>query len=237
MDQPVTDDAVTDRAAAERVDEQEWLFDAGDALLTDGRLAAIADPARPDRLAWNAFRTLGLWNTEAWAPRLLEIAVGEGGRLSDLEWDGGEVVPWAADVAGADRPGAYLCAVALAGPAAYVVAACTLDPAVPVEHLRAAAMAALDGSLDHGREAGLVVVAPPGSDDLPARLEEATAVELHDGRTARDLLEGAMGWLPWPELGTLAADMVEENDPDSELTEVVHRLITDLQARFPAEEI
>ena len=222
MDQPVT----------ERVDEQEWLIDADDPVLTDDRLAAVADPQRPDRLAWNTFRTLGLWNTEAWAPRLLEIACGEESRLAVAEWDGGDVVPWAADL-----PGAELCDVALAGPAAYVVLACTLDAGVSLEQLRAAAMAALDGSLAHGREAGLVVVAPPGSYDLRERLEQATDVALHEGKTAFELLDGALGWISWPELGTLAADLVEENDPDTELNEPVHRLITDLQQRFPAEEI
>jgi len=221
-----------DQPATERVDPQEWLIDAHDPVLTDGRMAAVADPARPDRLAWNTFRTLGLWNTEAWAPRLLELACGEGSRLVVAEWDGGDVVPWAADL-----PGDELCDVALAGPAAYVVLACTLDAGVSTEHLRAAAMAALDGSLDGGREAGLVVVAPPDSYDLRARLEQATDIELHEGKSAFELLDGALGWISWPELGSLAADLVEENDPDTELNEPVRRLITELQQRFPAEGI
>lgn len=227
MDQPVIDPP-----GPERADPQEWLIDAGDPVLTDGRMEAVADPARPDRLAWNTFRTLGLWNTEAWAPRLLEIACGEESRLAIVEWDGGEVLPWAADL-----PGDELCAVALVGPAAYVVLACTFDAGVSLEQLRAAAMAALDGSLVEGREAGLVVVAPPDSYDLRERLERATDVELHEGKSAFELLDGALGWISWPELGTLAADLVEENSSDNELNEAVHRLITDIQARFPAEEI
>ncbi|MFP5317653.1 MAG: hypothetical protein ACLGI2_05090 [Acidimicrobiia bacterium] len=227
MDQPVTD-----LPGPERADRQEWLMDADDPALTDGRMAAVADPARPDRLAWNALRTLALWNTEAWAPRLLEIACGEGSRLAVVEWDGGAVVPWATDL-----PGDDMCDVALVGPAAYVVLACTFDAGVSLEQLRAAAMAALDGSLHEGREAGLVVVAPPDSYDLRERLEQATDVELHEGRTAFELLDGALGWISWPELGALAADLVEETRSDNELNETVHRLITDIQARFPAEEI
>ena len=227
MDQPATE-----TSGVERVDEQEWLIDADDPLLTDGRLTQVADTSRPDRLAWNTFRTLGLWNTEAWAPRLLEIACGEESRLAVAEWDGGEVVPWAADL-----PGRDICDVALVGPVSFVVLACTLDAGVSLEDLRAAAMAALDGSLDQARDAGLVVVAPPGSYDLRERLEQATDIELHEGKTAFELLDGAMGWISWPELGTLAADMVEENRSDTELNEPVHRLITDIQARFPAEEI
>lgn len=221
-----------DQPATEWVEPQEWLIHADDPALTDGRLEAVADPARPDRLAWNTFRTLDLWNTDAWAPRLLEIACGEASRLAVVEWDGGEVVPWAADL-----PGDELCDVALVGPAAYVVLACTLDAGVSLEHLRAAAIAALDGSLEHGRDAGLVVVAPPGSYDLRERLEQATDLQLHEGKTAFELLDGALGWISWPELGTLAADLVEENDADTELNEPVHQLITELQARFPAEEI
>lgn len=221
-----------DPSVSERADAQEWLIDADDPALTDGRMADVADPDRPDRLAWNTFRTLGLWNTEAWAPRLLEIACGERSRLAVAEWDGGQVVPWADDL-----PGRELCDVGLIGPASYVVLACTLDASVPLEHLRAAAIAALDGSLHGARDAGLVVVAPPGSYDLRARLEEATDIELHEGRTAFQLLDGALGWISWPELGTLAADLVDENDADTELVEPVHLLITELQARFPAEEI
>ena len=193
MDQPVTDAPGTERA-----DAQEWLIDADDPVLTDGRMAAVADPARPDRLAWNTFRTLALWNTEAWAPRLLEIACGEESRLAVVEWDGGEVVSWAADL-----PGDDLCDVALVGPAAYVVLACTFDAGVSLEQLRAAAMAALDGSLEEGREAGLVVVAPPDSYDLRERLEQATDVTLHEGRSAFELLDGALGWISWPELEIL----------------------------------
>ena len=28
----------------------------------------IDDPRRPDRLAWNAFRTLAEWNSDVWVP-------------------------------------------------------------------------------------------------------------------------------------------------------------------------
>jgi hypothetical protein len=203
----------------------EWLIDAGDPVLTDERMVWIADPARPDRLAWNTFRTLALWEPDAWVPSLLEVACGAGNRLSALEWSGASVLPWAAKL---DLPS--VCDVVLEGPEAAVVLACTLSTDPGPEELRAAALAALDDSLHGGREAGLVVVAPPEAEGVAARLELATEIELHEGRRARDLLADAMGWITWPELGRLALDLAEENDQGP--AEQVRRLVTQMQDRF-----
>ncbi len=214
MDPPATEQG---RSAA-----SEWLIDA--AVLDGEALARVNDPQRPDRLAWNTLRTLALWERDAWVPPLLEIACGRGNPLSPLEWAGTSVVPW---VAGGTMPD--VAEVALDGPDAYVLLACTLlsDPAEA--QLRAAAMAALEPAMRGGREAGVVVVAPPGSDDVLARLEGATRFALDDRHLARDRL--TLGWVSWPELGRLALDLAEESDPAPR--EQVRRLIEELQGRFP----
>jgi hypothetical protein len=227
MDQPATD---TPMEAA-----TEWLIDADDRLLTSDKLARIAeDPNRPDRLAWNTFRTLALWNTDTWVPALLEEACGGDNPLSPLNWADTAVVPWAA---GLDSPDT--CNVALDGPEAYVMVACALTRRPAEEQLRAAAMAALEGSLHPNREAGLVVVLPPGDDpegeSLTERLEIATGVELLDGRLAYDLLAPGMGDVTWLDLGRLALDLAEE--AELEPAESVRRLVTELQQRFPGAQL
>jgi hypothetical protein len=206
--------------------EGDWLADSASPLLQGETARRVDDPNRPDRLAWNAFRTLALWDADAWVPRLLEIAIGTGNLISALEWGGATVAPWAAGMEFDD-----VTDVVLDGPEAYVVAACTLLPHPTEEHVRAAAMAALDGSLHGAREAGLIVVAPPGSEDLPGELERAGQLELHEGRTLGELLTDRVGWLSWPELGRLALDLAEESDPGPE--EQVRHLVSDLQNRFP----
>jgi hypothetical protein len=206
--------------------EGDWLADSASPLLAGAAASRVEDPTRPDRLAWNTFRTLSLWDADAWVPSLLEVAVGAGNPLSPLEWAGASVGPWAAGLDFSD-----VSDVVLDGPEAYVVLACTLLPHPTEEHLRAAAMAALDGSLPGAREAGLVVVAPPGSDDLPAELEVAGRIELHEGRTVGELLAERVGWISWPELARLALDLAEENDPGP--ADQVRHLVAHVQARYP----
>src|SRR5205085_8029243 len=145
--------------------------DAADPLLDDAHLVRVADARRPDRLAWNTFRTLGLWNTDTWVPALLEIALGEENRLSPLEWADANVVPWGAGV-----PGDDVCDVVLDGPEAYVVVVCSLTNQLTPEALAAGAIDALDGSLRGAREAGVVVVTPTTVDDLDERLRAAAEV-------------------------------------------------------------
>lgn len=236
MDLPVTDPVVADEVAddAEDVTADTWLIDADDPLMTDDKLARVADDQRPDRLAWNTFRTLGLWETDMWVPAFLEMACGDDNRLSALEWGGTQVVPWRLDV-----PGSEVSTVALDGPQAYVIVACSAVKDPPQEQLRAAAIAALDGSLAGARDVGMVVVVPPVADveDVDARLRVATDIELHEGRTAAGLLGGAMGTVTWSDLGRLALDLIEQGDPDTSPTEQVHRLVTELQQQYPGVEV
>lgn len=208
---------------------REWLVDAADPRLTPDRLNRMADGLRPDRLAWNAFGVLGLWNTEAWVPSLVERACGAQSPLVEIEWADGTILPWAVDVLGPE-----LCDMTVQGPEGHLVIAATLDPDPPAEQLRAAAVAAVEGSMPGGgREPGLVVVAPPGpaTDGLDDRLDAATDVEVHDGRRIADLLAGRTGWVTWTTLGRLALDLAEEGG--DEPMEQVRRLVTELQLRYP----
>lgn len=228
MDLPVTDAPETEPP------EGNWLIDADDPLMADDKLARVADEQRPDRLAWNTFRTLGLWEPDAWVPGLLEMACGDDNPLSPHEWSGTQVVPWSTEL-----PGTDLCPVVLDGPEAYVVVACSTVADPSQEELRAAAMAALDGSLAGGRDVGLVVVVPPGAplEGIDARIRVAADVELHGGRMAYELLEGAAGELTWADLARLALDLIEEADPDTAPTQQVHRLVTEIQQQYPGIEI
>ena len=188
-----------------------WLVDAENPLLTEPVLARMGDATRADRLAWNTFRTLALWETDVWVPRLLGIACGEGTPLSAVEWSGASVVPWAA---GLELDG--VTDVVLDGPEALVVVGATLaadfPPGEPPGLLEVVAEAA-----GGARESGFLVVVAPGSEGV-----DVTG----DGRT---------GWLTWAELGTVALDLAEEGD---ELRgEQVHRLIDQLQQRFPGVEL
>ena len=188
-----------------------WLVDAENPLLTEPVLARMSDAGRADRLAWNAFRTLALWETDVWVPRILGIACGEGTPLAALEWSGASVVPWAA---GLELDG--VTDVVLDGPEALVVVGATLaadfPPDEPPGLLQVVAEVAGDA-----REAGFLAVVAPGSGGV-----EGT----DDGRT---------GWLTWAELGTVALDLAEEGD---ELRgEQVHRLIDQLQQRFPGIQL
>ena len=187
-----------------------WLVDAENPLLTEPVLARMGDTARADRLAWNTFRTLALWETDVWVPRILGIACGEGTPLSAVEWSGASIVPWAA---GLELDG--VTDVVLDGPEALVVVGATLapdfPPGEPPQLLELVAEAA------GAREAGFLAVVAPGSEGV-----EVTG----DGRT---------GWLTWAELGTVALDLAEEGD---ELRgEQVHRLVDELQERFPGIEL
>lgn len=207
-----------------------WLVDVENPLLTEGALARIADGHRPDRLTWNAFQTLALWDTDAWVPRLAEVACGDGSPLTAVEWSGGSVRPWGTSLAldaAAD--------VVLDGPESRIVVVATLRIDPPVEELRAGVVGALAATLDPGRQPGFVVVVPPGTPDLDPWLDVATDFDVRDHQRAAELLPASTGWLTWRELGELALDLAEEAD---ELRrEAVHRLASELQAQFPNAEL
>ena len=184
-----------------------WLVDADNPLLTERVLARIDDAARPDRLTWNVFRTLALWDTDVWVPRLLEMACGDGTVLPTLEWAGASVLPWATGLVLDDAAD-----VVIDGPRAMVVARATLRLDVPLAELGGGALEAVTDALGT-RQSALVVVVPPEAPDPGADL----------GRAA--------GWLTWRDLGVLALDLAEEAD---ELrAEQVHRLAGELQDQFP----
>src|SRR5947209_870930 len=174
MDLPATEPAVTGPAVTDAAGpEPEWLIDADDPLLTADRLQRVADPSLPDRLTWNTLRTLALWDTDVWVPRLFSIACGPDNVVSALDWGGASVVPWAVGPFGQD-----VSDVVIDGPEGYAVVACTVQPDAIDQHVGAGALAALDGSLHgslHGaRQAGFVVVVPPGTPDMADRLDMAT---------------------------------------------------------------
>ncbi len=198
-----------------------WLVDAENPLLTESALARFDDPGRPDRLAWNVFRTLALWETDVWAPRMLDVACGPGNPLSVLEWSAASVIPWATQAALDDAVD-----VLLDVPQALVVVAATLRPDVGVDTLRAVAGEAVTGSSSAAKEAGLVVVLPPEAPGTAHGAVEEAAGELPDG---------AVGWLTWRDVAALAVDLAEEAD---ELRAgQVHRLVSDLQEEFPALDL
>ena len=195
-----------------------WLVDADNPLLTEPFLARVTDPAQPDRLAWNTFRTLALWETDVWVPRLVGIACGEGSPLSAVEWSGAAVLPWAAGLA-ADG----LSDVLVEGPEAVIVVGATLAADLGAVDVAAylTELAEATGSRDYG----FVAVLAPGATG-PGWPERSGGEVADDGRT---------GWLTWAELGTVALDLAEEGD---ELRgEQVHRLVDELQQQFPGIEL
>ena len=104
----------------------DFLADPTNPALTSAAMERIGDPSRPDRLAWNTFRTLALWEPDRWVPSLLEIGLGPSNRLSGHEWDGTSVQLWAT---GLDLDGAV--DVILDGPEALVLIEAALDSSPP----------------------------------------------------------------------------------------------------------
>ena len=189
-----------------------WLVDAENPLLTEPVLTRLDDATRADRLAWNTFRTLALWETDVWVPRILGIACGEGTPLSAVEWSGASVVPWAA---GLELDG--VTDVVLDGPEALVVVGATLAAGFPPGSQPSGLLEVVADVAGTAREAGFVAVVAPGSE----------GVDVTD--------DGRSGWLTWAELGTVALDLAEEGD---ELRgEQVSRLVDQLQWRFPGIEL
>jgi len=206
-----------------------WLVDIENPLLSETALARIDEAGLPDRLTWNTFQTLALWDPDVWVPRFVEVACGEGSPLEAMEWSGSSVRPWGASLS---CPGTT--DVVIEGPEALIVAVATLDPDPQVDELREAALEALGRTLGPDDQIGFVLVVPPGTPDLGPWLavagEDRPPVE-----SGVDVLPGSSGWLTWHELGELALDLAEESD---ELRgEAVHRLVTDIQTQFPDADL
>ncbi|HEX2041412.1 MAG TPA: hypothetical protein VHF24_02140 [Acidimicrobiales bacterium] len=199
-------------------DMSDWLVDAENPLLTAVALARVDDPSRPDRLAWNAFRTLALWETDVWVPRLLDVACGPDNPLTGLEWSGTSVVPWATGAAFDDAVD-----VVLDGPEALVVVLASLVRELGPDQVRAGVREVLTATSPSAKAGGVVLVLPPDSPGPPP--EDAAA----------ELPAGTVGWLTWRDVGALAVDLAEEAD---ELRAgQVHRLVTDLQEQFPSLDL
>jgi hypothetical protein len=205
----------------------EWLVEPAHPDLDHPNVDRLNDAKLPDRLAWNAFRTLSEWDTDTWIPAFLEIACGVPNPLSNKEWSGARVVMWGS---GLDLDGTA--DVLLAGSEAVVIVEASYRDDVPTEHAIAGVRRALELA-DHHRQAGYVLVSP----DRPLALrrrprpEELAAALGDQGGLNFDALARAVGWTSWRDIGRLALDLAEEVDDLRD--ELVHRLVTELQVLFP----
>ena len=103
-----------------------FLADPQNPALNSATMMLIGDTSRPDRVAWNTFRTLALWDTDVWVPRLLDIGLGGDHPVADVEWSGASVQLWATGLE-LDRSADLL----IDGPEALVVGLATVDPGPP----------------------------------------------------------------------------------------------------------
>jgi hypothetical protein len=200
-----------------------FLADPQNPALNSATMMLVGDDGRPDRLAWNTFRTLALWQTDAWVPRLLDIGLGGEHPIEDVEWEGASVQLWATGLeldSGVD--------VLIDGPNALLVCVATLQPAPPSGETRGAMLKAVSDAALGGRKPAFLAVVPTRDDEaqLQAALEAAAAGDGLDGLT------GSVGWVTWHELGELALDMAEEEE-DSLRADQVALLVDQLQDRFP----
>jgi hypothetical protein len=200
-----------------------FLADPQNPALNSATMMLVGDEARPDRLAWNTFRTLALWQTDAWVPRLLDIGLGGEHPVEDVEWEGASVQLWATGLeldSGTD--------VLIDGPNALLVCVATLQPAPPSGETRGAMLKAVSDAALGGRKPAFLAVVPTRDDEaqLQAALEAAAS-----GDGLEDLT-GSVGWVTWHELGELALDLAEEEE-DSLRADQVALLVDQLQDRFP----
>jgi len=205
----------------------DYLADPQNPALNSVTMTLIGDDGRADRLAWNTFRTLALWETDVWVPRLLDIGLGGDHPVADVEWSGASVQLWATGLeldSGTD--------VLIDGPQALVVGVATLQPAPPSGETRGAMMKAVSDAALGGRKPAFLAIVPTRDDEaqLPAALEAAASGD------DLNALSEAVGWVTWHELGELALDLAEEEE-DSLRADQVHLLVTQLQDRFPDIEL
>ena len=200
-----------------------FLADPQNPALNSAAMTLLGDTARADRLAWNTLRTLALWNTDVWVPRLLDIGLGGDHPVADVEWSGAEVRLWATGLE-LDRSTDVL----IDGPEALVMGLATVDPGPPSGETRGAMVKAVADAALGGRKPAFLAIVPTRDDEaqLQAALEAAAA-----GDELRALTD-AVGWVTWHELGELALDLAEEEE-DSLRADQVHLLVTQLQDRFP----
>lgn len=217
-------------------DAGPWLADSQHPSLDTPVAARLDDPALPDRLTWNTFRTLAQWNTDVWVPSLLEVALGPDNPLSRLEWGEADVELW--------RSGLQMTGstdVVIDGPDAILLVEATFQDDLGADHLAVGADHALGLAARDGRPAGFVLVCPGLTDADADRLQDeldADLLDLPDGEghgLREEALERIAGWMTWADVGALAADLAEEGDQIHR--EMVHQVITALQQRFPGIEV
>jgi hypothetical protein len=203
-------------------DAGEFLADAQNPALTTAEMARMADPDKPDRLAWNTFRTLALWETDVWVPRIADVGLGTPNPVAGHEWSGASVQLWATGLE-LDRGTDVL----LDGPEALTIAVAYVDPLPPSGEVRGAMAKVVSDAALGGRQPAFLAVVPSRDDEtkLQEVLEQASAGDEFDALT------DAVGWVTWHELGELALDLAEEADPLRE--DQVHLLVNQLQSRFP----
>jgi hypothetical protein len=200
-----------------------FLADPQNPALNSATMMLIGDTGRPDRTAWNVFRTLALWDTDIWVPRLLDIGLGGDHPVADVEWSGASVQLWATGLE-LDRSTDVL----IDGPEALIVGLATVDPGPLSGETRGAMVKAVSDAGLGGRQPAFLAIVPTRDDEaqLQAALEAAAAGD------DLNALTGAVGWVTWHELGELALDLAEEEE-DSLRADQVHLLVTQLQDRFP----
>lgn len=216
----------------------DWLVDPTHPSLDTPIADRLDDGALPDRLTWNTFRTLAAWNTDTWVPRLLEVALGDDNALVESEWGEASVEVWRSGLELTDSTD-----VVIDGPDAVVLVEATFLTDLGADHLAVGADAALALPQRKGRPAAFVLVRPsPDPDGGDAdRLDDELAADLLDlgegeGHGLREQALGHIaGWLTWADVGALAVDIAEESDEFHQ--ELVHRLVTQLQARFPGIDV
>jgi len=200
-----------------------FLADPQNPALNSATMMLVGDEGRPDRLAWNVFRTLALWDTDVWVPRLLDIGLGGDHPVADVEWSGASVQLWATGLeldSGTD--------VLIDGPEALVVGVATLQQAPPSGETRGAMTKAVADASLGGRQAAFIAIVPTRDDEAQLQAALETAASGDD----MDALTDAVGWVTWHELGELALDLAEEEE-DSLRADQVALLVDQLQDRFP----
>ena len=217
-------------------DTSAWLVASDHPALTRPEAIRIDDARRPDRLAWNAFRTLAEWNSDVWVPALLEEALGRDNPLSGLDWAGAAVELWRTAAVHADAVD-----VTIDGPEAIVLVEATFATELELDRFSHGIDRAMGLVRGGPRQAAFALVVPDWDESLEERLADfftadLGGAEMGDGHGLRgDVLARLTGWLTWHDLVELALDLAEEANEFR--VEQVHLLATELQDRFPQADL
>ena len=148
--------------------------------------------------------------------------------MSGKEWGDAGVVMWGSGLDSSDTAD-----LLLDGPEAAVIVEASFHNDLRADHVLGGLGRALELAA-HRRQAGYVLVCP----DRPAgAITEAWLAAAFPEQSGLnfDALARAVGWISWRDLGRLALDLAEEADDIRD--DLVHRLVTELQALFPGIEI